>query len=86
MRNTEAREEAREQKKIKTIEKTMADNPGMSIDEAYKQLRHQENMAVQREMMFANQQMVRANKWLMWVTAILVTATILFSAVELLLR
>jgi len=80
------REEAREEKKIKLIEKVMADNPGMSVDEAYKQLRHQQNMAVQREMVFANKEMVRANKILMWATIILVTATILFSAIELLLH
>lgn len=80
------REEKREQKKIKLIEKIMADNPGMSIDEAYKQLRHQQNMAVQREMVFANREMVRANKILMWATIVLVTSTVLFSLFELLIR
>ncbi len=79
-------DERREQKKIKLIERIMADNPGMSIDEAYKQLRHQQAMTVQEEMVFANKEMVRANRILMWATIILVTATILFSALELFLR
>ena len=78
--------EKREKKKIKLIEKIMEDNPGMSLDEAYAQLRHQERLRVEREMVLANKEMVRANRWLMWVTAILVTATILFSALELYLR
>ena len=75
--------EIREEKRIKLIEKIMAENPGMSVDEAYKQIRHQQNMTVQREMVFANKEMVRANKMLMWETIILVSATILFSALEL---